>query len=433
MIIDRTSGAGPLPAELSSWVASLRTLRSAVATLSATQDLDKLFEDVGEQVALVVPYHTLRLFLYDGEAEELYPVAIHSFVEDAGMSDLSNPDLRLPLGKGVTGHIAATRRGEVVYDLEAHPEAYHIPGTPKVEESFVGVPLVFRGELVGVITLSKWGLSQFSSDSLALLEVLSVSVAAAIGHRRAIVAEQRAREEQVRLRQLHQSFIANISHELRTPLTTAAGFLEVALARTGDGDANRDLLDRAQQGMRRLRRLIEDLLEAVSLEAGRQQLELGAHQLETLIGRAREEAGLPAERLDLAVRHEEPVVVDARRIVHVLAELFENALKYGPDGGRIAVSASARDSSVLVDVADEGDGIPDDEAETIFQRFTQRDPSLRREQGGTGIGLTLARSIARRHGGDLVVVPTSPTTFRLQLPIVAGQVADQVADQVATV
>lgn len=422
MITERLSSAGPLPAELTSWVASLRTLRAAAATLSATQDLDKLFEDVGEQVALVVPYHTLRLFLYDDAVRELYPVAIHSFVEDAGMSDLANPDLRLPLGKGVTGHIAATRKGEVVYDLEAHPEAYHIPGTPKVEESFVGVPLVFRGELVGVITLSKWGLSQFSSDSLALLEVLGVSVAAAIGHRRAIDAEQRAREEHVRLQQLHQAFIANISHELRTPLTTAAGFLEVALARTDDGDGNRELLDRAHHGMRRLRRLIEDLLEAVSLEAGRQQLDLGANQLDVLVGRACEEAGLPADRLDLHISHGEPVVVDARRIVHVLAELFENALKYGPDGGRIAVSARTRDGSVLVDVTDEGDGIPHDETETIFQRFTQRDPSLRREQGGTGMGLTLARSIARWHGGDLFVAATSPTTFRLQLPIVADQV-----------
>ncbi len=395
---------------------SIAALRHAAAALSQTDDLSTLFDTVGEQVMLVVPYHTLRLFLLDKETQELYPVAIRSVVDDADLAGLDDPRFRLPLGKGVTGSIAARGKAEVVYDLEEHPEAFHIPGTPRVEESMIGVPLVFQGRTLGVLTLSTHGLSQFSEHQLTLMEVLAVSITAAIEHRRSLEAEQRALEQEQRLHHLHTTFIANVSHELRTPLTTIKGFLELAKGKTTNGTA--EIIEGAQRGAERLHSLIEDLLEIVSIEAGRQRLEPALHDLRDLLNKACERMRVSAERLDISgLPAEHQVFADRDRTTNILAELIENADKYGPDGGKIRVGVERRDATDIIEVSDDGNGIPPEQHEDIFSRFTQGDSSATRRRGGTGIGLSLARSLARWHGGDLVYdADAQRTTFRLTLP-----------------
>lgn len=396
-------------------VSDLSALRRATAALSEADDIPELFRRVAEEVGEVVPYHTLRLFLLDPDTDELVPVAIASDVED-GLEDLDDPRLRLRVGQGVTGHIAETRRSEIVYDLESHPNAFHIPGTPDIEESFVGVPLLFRDELVGVLTLTRFGLDQFDESSLAVVEVLAVSIAAAIGHRRAITAEKRARDREVRLQQLHSAFVANIGHELRTPMATASGFLELVRSHVNGDDTLGDFLDGAQKGVEDLRDLIEKLLSFVSIEAGHERLKLERCRIADLLDTARSAADLAGARVQITGDLDAVVVVDARRVGEVLAELFDNALEFGPPGGSVHVHVE-RDSGVVhFEVSDDGEGIPEEDLEFIFERFTQRDPSLTREHTGAGLGLALARSIARWHGGELTAAAGSPTTFRLTIP-----------------
>ncbi|HEX9890325.1 MAG TPA: ATP-binding protein, partial [Nitriliruptorales bacterium] len=114
---------------------------------------------------------------------------------------------------------------------------------------------------------------------------------------------------------------------------------------------------------------------------------------------------------------ERVVVVDPNRVANILAELLTNAAKYGPDEQPIVVRYDGDEVVHRIDVIDGGPGIPPEDHEAIFQRFTQRDPTSTRERGGTGIGLALARGVARWHGGDLEIVVDAPTTtFRLTLP-----------------
>lgn len=410
------AATGTLADDAVPWVASLRALQQAAAVLAEADELPQLFDAVGEQVALVVPYHTLRLFLLDAEAQELYPVAIRTQVEDAELADIDDPRFRLPLGTGVTGTIAAGGQPVVVYDVEAHPAAYHIPGTPHVEESMIGVPLRYHGETLGILTLSRLGLAQFTTEQLALLEVLGVSIAAAIEHRSALAAERRATDREQRLRELHSTFIANVSHELRTPLTTISGFLELAQRFTEDAKVG-DLLGAADRGVDRLRTLIENLLEVVALEAGRQQLAPEPRPLADLIEEARARVGLEPSRLRIEGVGERTVVADPRRAVNVLAELFENALKYGPAQGGVRLTLTRTESDHVITVADDGPGVPEDRRPELFQRFTQLDGSATRTRGGTGIGLALARAIVQWHGGELEYVEDAPTTtFRVTLP-----------------
>ncbi|HEX9888722.1 MAG TPA: GAF domain-containing protein, partial [Nitriliruptorales bacterium] len=284
------------------WVGTLRALQQAAAVITQTTDLDQLFEAVADQVQLVVPYHSLRLFLLEDDGEHLAPVAIRTTVDDAEIADLDDPRFRLRLGQGVTGHIAQTGRPEIVYDLEAHPLAFHMPDTPRVEESMIGVPLVHGGQTIGVLTLTKHGLSQFTPEQSAMIEVLAVTVTSSIEHRRsleaqhrALQAQQQAATEQARLRELHSTFVANVSHELRTPLTTIQGFLELALRQAPD--ALKPLLVAASRGSRRLGGLVEDLLEIVSLEAGRQRIAPQPHRLGALLQVAYRKAGEVADRV----------------------------------------------------------------------------------------------------------------------------------------
>jgi GAF domain-containing protein len=209
----------------------LRAVRTAMATITATGAYDELIETIGDEVGRVVPYHSLRLFFFDDAKRELFPVAIRSTLESTETTDPSSPRLRLPLGRGVTGRIGETREPMLIDDIAAHPDVYYAPGSEPIDESFIGVPLVFRDELVGVLTVSQHGIGQYSEEMLALMEILGVAISAAIGNRRAVEAEARARREEERLRQLHTTFIGNISHELRTPLTTALGFLDLARER----------------------------------------------------------------------------------------------------------------------------------------------------------------------------------------------------------
>ncbi len=398
-------------------VATLEALRDAAETISSAKTLESLFDVIGEQVARVVEYHSLRLFLLDEDERELYPAAVCTTVEEYTEVELDRPELRMKLGEGVTGLIGETRTAEVIYDLASHPAVYYPPGIGAVpEESVIGVPLVFRDELIGVITLSREGTFEFDGHQLALMEVLAVPIAGAIAHRRADDAERRARRQEERLRDLHSSFVSNISHELRTPVTTALGFLDIAISRPEETEGLPDLLARARDGIERLRILIERLLEAVAIESNRQQLDLAPHRAHDLLRSAREAAHVPAARLDIEGDLDAVIVVDRVRITSVIAELIENADKYGPDGGRIAVVARDLNERFEVEVGDEGEGIGDEDAEVIFERFVQNDPSLTRSRGGTGIGLSLARSIVRWHGGDLEALPGAPTRFRMALP-----------------
>lgn len=401
----------------SSEVSALEALRAASAAITSMRDLDEIFDAFGEHVGRVVPFHSLRLFLHDEETSEIYPVALSTTVPEYEDVDLSLPQLRMPVGHGVTGRIAATRRAEVIDDMAADPDVYYPPGVPPVpRESYIGVPLVFRDELIGVFTLSRRETGEFDVHELALMEVLAVPLAATLAQARAQKAWRRARLQEQRLRSLHRAFVGNISHELRTPLTTALGFLELATTQAEDDVTRNALLDRAQEGLGRLRLLIERLLEAVAVEANRQELVLAEHRVGDLVDRAIAQIDVPASRVAVEGDVEATAVADGVRLTHVIAELVENAAVHGPDAGAIAVRVEETGSTIAITVVDEGEGVREEIAEDIFDRFVQGDPGLTRQGGGAGIGLSLARSTARWHGGELELRPGSPTTFAVILP-----------------
>src|SRR5215210_1592157 len=233
---------------------------------------------------------------------------------------------------------------------------------------------------------------------------------------------EKANEELKELDEAKTRFFANVSHELRTPLTLLLGPLETLMASEGEGE-RRFLLESMATNARRLLRQVNALLEGAKLESGRLRLEPVDGNLGELLAELAAAAAPHAERRGVRLVTERlgeipESAFDPEKVESIAANLLSNALKFTPPGGRVTLRAEAGRESIIFEVEDDGPGIPEDQLELIFERFHQVDGPASREQGGTGLGLALARELARLHGGNVTVSSTlgAGSTFRAELP-----------------
>ena len=208
-------------------------------------------------------------------------------------------------------------------------------------------------------------------------------------------------------RQMQVDFVANVSHELRTPLTSIKGTVETLREGAVDDLAVRDrFLETIETETDRLTRLVNDLLllsraDSAALNLRRQPLDVG-QLVRTVAARLAEPAQERDLTFEIVVDPNVPLVsADSDRIEQVLRNLIDNAIKYSRPGGSITVRVTNEDDEVLVAVQDEGLGIPATELPRIGQRFYRADKARSREHGGHGLGLAIAQSLIRAHGGEL--------------------------------
>lgn len=232
------------------------------------------------------------------------------------------------------------------------------------------------------------------------------------------ITERRAVE------QLKQQFVSSVSHELRTPLTSIRGVLEML----SDGDAGdlpgpaRDLIATAQRGSERLSRLVNDIIDVEKLASGDFSVVPRPTDIPTLIGDAIASMEGLAAVTGVQLRFGElagRALCDADRVEQALVNLIGNAVKFSPEDGMVLVSAVAEDTEVVISVRDHGRGIPEDQLTTVFERFHQVNATDASEKGGTGLGLTITRSIVERHGGRIWAenVDGEGTRFSFTLPL----------------
>lgn len=215
--------------------------------------------------------------------------------------------------------------------------------------------------------------------------------------------------------------LSDVAHELRTPLSTIEGYLE-GLA-DGVVQPDDDTWTTLRHASGRLRRLVDDIGLLSRLDEGRLTMQRRPVRPDVLVADAVRAAADADPRTDLVIRSDVPshlptVAVDADRIHQVLANLLDNARRHTPAGGTVSVTAGRNDGAVVIRVADTGRGISSDELPHLFERFYRGD-AARRAGAGSGIGLTIARAIARAHHGDLTADSDGPgrgATFTLTLP-----------------
>jgi signal transduction histidine kinase len=228
-------------------------------------------------------------------------------------------------------------------------------------------------------------------------------------------------------------FVSTVAHELRTPLTGLSGYLELILGGRVEDQADQlDFLERSRQIVDTMTQLVGDLLELSRLESGTLRLEIGAFSIAEIGARVVDSLTPIAMARGVDLRTSLPprlkaATGDRRRVEQILTNLVGNALKFAPVGSSVEVAAWFDGSVAMVTVRDEGVGIAPDDRARIFERF-YRIPGHERITG-TGLGLPIARDLARAMAGDLDVasVPGSGSSFVLVLPGPAGAEPNAVA------
>lgn len=225
-----------------------------------------------------------------------------------------------------------------------------------------------------------------------------------------------------RLFKAQRRFVADVSHEMRTPLTTVQGNIDLMRRIGYDTEA----MDAMEGEVRRMSRLVGDLLMLAKADGGRLSLEQQVIELDTLVLDVYNQAHMLSQGVDVRLGSIDQVRVigDQDRIKQLLLNLVSNGLKYTPAGGCVTLSLNRNDRWAYVNVTDTGIGIPEEDLPHIFDRFYRVDKARARALGGTGLGLSIARWIAEAHGGQIHVVSKvgEGSTFTLSLPLLSDEV-----------
>ena len=219
------------------------------------------------------------------------------------------------------------------------------------------------------------------------------------------------------------AFLANATHELRTPLTNIRLYVETALDEgENDPSVRSECLNIINQESRRLERLVGDILSVSEIEAGSLRLKNDDVRLDALFAELQADYGAQAKQKQIDVEFNLPLKLpviqgDRDKISLALHNLIGNALKYTPAGGRVTVTVTLERSRLVVEVADTGIGISQEDSDRIFEKFYRAQDQRVEKIAGSGLGLAIAREVIRLHGGDITVEsePKKGSSFTLTL------------------
>jgi signal transduction histidine kinase len=315
---------------------------------------------------------------------------------------------RIGLGEGIAGLVAERREPLVLGSSSpASSELRKLMKQDRIS-SAVCVPLTVRTELIGVLNLSKLGgnSAPFTAGSLELASVLAGQAAIAIKNARLFEETQRAYDELKNLDELKSEFINVASHELRTPLAILLGYAHLLDEQATD--TTKRYTQSIIHSALRLKNLVTDMVNLRYLEAGEMELELQPVRVAALAESVVQDLGFLADEkkqsLTLSVPQDMPAIwADEDKLHLILSNLLSNAIKFTPQEGNTEVAADLSEDELTMSVRDTGVGIDAEEFKRLFDRFYQVGSSLRREQPGLGLGLSIVKELVELHHGRVWV------------------------------
>lgn len=236
-----------------------------------------------------------------------------------------------------------------------------------------------------------------------------------------LLAEDRT--EANRLEEVRRDFVANISHELKTPIGAVGLLAEALEPASGDPEQVRKFAKRLHRESERLARITQEIIELSRLQAKDPMEEARVVDLDDVIAAAidRSRVAADAERITIIAGGASGAEVfgDEVLLATAVENLVTNAVQHSPAGSRVGIGVTVRNDAVEVAVTDQGDGIPEDELDRVFERFFRGDPSRSRRKGGSGLGLSIVKHVVQNHGGDIRVWSQlgKGSTFTIRLPL----------------
>lgn len=414
------------------------TLREAGTILSSTLDRDEVLGRLLEQARRIAPYDAANLMLIeDGVAR----IVFWRGYEALGLSDETMQRIRF-----VVNETPLMRRMEATGQAVISGDVHQEPGWIKMPEyedlrSWLGVPIMVRGKLVGLFSLDSLTPNRYGPDHAQHLTLIARQ--AGIAYENAYLygeVQRQAGELSARLTQL-ETLLAEIqelervksemirmaSHDLRGPLQRAGGFLELLAAQTRAGltPTQGEYLDLIAEALREMGDITDDILSVERIEARHQAPHpIDWHRLiEHAATSLQHEISRKGQHLHVGCAPDLPAIHgDPAQVGRALCNLLDNAVKYTPDGGSISVriqpAPAEHAPGIVVEVEDTGIGIPVPQQARLFEPFYRADQDALGPVPGTGLGLSIVKAAAEQHGGRVFVdsAPGRGSTFGFYLP-----------------
>ena len=371
--------------------------------LASTLDLDILLSRIVHAAAEVSGAEAASILLYDDAARRLY------FQVATNIDEPTRRGLVVPIDKSIAGWIVTNRKSVRITNAHEDPRFFgdveQTTGFPT--ESILGVPLITKNKIVGVLeALNKHG-GKFTDQDESMLLVLGAQAAVAI--------------ENARLFQ-QSDLISEFVHELRTPLASLSTATYLLLRPEMSHEQRDQIVNSIHTETLRLNALASSFLDLARLESGRVQFRKTAVSLADLLYECKDVMASKAEEERIQVRVESPeglpvLEADRDKIKQVLLNLLSNAIKYNRPSGSVILRAEAADNEIFISVQDTGMGIPEQALPHLFEKFYR----VREHEGkasGTGLGLSICKQIIQGHGGRIEVKSKMGigTMFMIHLP-----------------
>ncbi len=383
-----------------------RRLIDIARDLASTLDLDILLSRIVHAAAEISGAEAASILLYDDTSRQLY------FQVSTNMDDATRRGIIVPLDGSIAGWIVNNRQTVRVMNAHEDPRFFsNVEETTGLStESLLGIPLVTKNKIVGVLEALNKHKGKFTDADESMLLVLGAQAAVAI--------------ENARLFQ-QSDLISEFVHELRTPLASLSTATYLLLRPEMSQDQRDQIVNNIHNETIRLNSLASSFLDLARLESGRVQFRKTTFSVADLLYECKDVMATKATEDNIQIRVESPeglplLEADRDKIKQVVLNLLSNAIKYNRSNGMVMLRAEASEKELAIYIQDTGLGIPDESLPHLFEKFFRvREHESR--VAGTGLGLSICKQIINGHGGRIEVRSKIGvgTVFLVSLPRVS--------------
>lgn len=372
--------------------------------LASTLDLNTLLNRIVHVAADLCHAEAASILLYDETNHQLY------FQAASNLDEPMMQGLLVPVDASIAGWILTERQPVIIPDTRKDPRHFGNIAKPTGVEttSLLGVPLITKDKVIGVLEAINKRTGQFSDEDLEVLAALGAQAAVAI--------------ENARLFQ-QSDLIAEMVHELRTPLSSLNTAAHLLLRPEINDEQRKKMVETLFRETSRLSDMATAFLDLARLESGRVQFQISDVEPKQMLDDCMVVMRSKAEEKNQTMQEDFPeelplIRADIDKIKQVILNLLSNAIKYTPSHGKITVSAEVSQEDLIIRIMDNGPGIPPENVSRVFEKF-YRVPGTEHAAQGTGLGLSICKRIIEAHKGRIEFNSELGvgTTFSIFIPL----------------